>query len=277
MGGLIEITFRDGRNKAISAFENRLPTEEFYTEVARGNIEGHSFVHKFGKNDAVGTSLVPICNAGVYQMPQVANATTLRVKIGNANDTAAGSGAREITLIGLTETGAEVTETIPTAGTSAGAASTATFLRLDRAYVSKSGTYPTAVGAHSQAADIVIENGSGGTDWLTIKATMAQSHVGAYAIPLGKTAFINGFFSTVDSNKAHDLHLFMRKNILQAAAPYSGFRVQTHVVGLKDPLIPSFKIPVGPFEELTDLVWVAKVGTGTASVSIDFEVHLIDN
>ena len=52
--------------------------------------DGFSVVHKFGKNDAIGTTVKPICLGGVWQMPQVANATTLRVKAGNANDTAGG-------------------------------------------------------------------------------------------------------------------------------------------------------------------------------------------
>lgn len=243
--------------------------------IADGNSE-YTVVHKFGKNDGVGSSQEPLCLGGIYQMPQVANATTLRVKAGDANDAAGGTGAREITLIGMDETGAEITENVPTAGATAGAVSSTTFIRLNRFFVAKSGTYPTAIGTFSQAAAIVIENGSGGTDWGTIAATMGQSHVGAYAIPLGKTAYINSWFATVDGNKAYDLFLFVRENILEASAPFSGLRNMTHIVGLKEPIVPAFKAPEGPFPELTDVVWVA-TASQAAVVSIDFEVLLKNN
>ena len=241
------------------------------------DVQEFSIVHKFGKNDTVGTSFVPICLGGVYQMPQVANATKLRVKAGNVNDAAAGSGAQKVYIIGLDTTGAQVSEELVTAGTSAGADSTNTYVRLFRAWVSESGSYPTSVANTTHAATIVIENAAGGTNWLIINALMAQSHVGAYTIPLGKTGYINSFFSTVDSNKAHDLLVYRRNNILQTAAPYSGMRSRLHIVGLKDPLVPNIVVPIGPFAALTDLVWAAKVGTGTASISIDFEILLKDD
>jgi len=134
-------------------------SKEFYQEVVAGNVAKHSVVQIFGRNDSGGTSFVPIALGGVYQMPQVAGATTLRIKAGgNANDTAAGTGAREVTVVVLDETGAQITETIATAGASASAATTVTAMRLLEAFVSKSGTYATgSVGSH--ADDIVIENG----------------------------------------------------------------------------------------------------------------------
>ena len=253
---------------------SRVNTVIGHAEIADG-VDGWSVVHKFGKNDGVGGSPEPLCLGGIYRMPQVANATTLRVKAGNANDTAGGSGAREVTLIGLDETGAEVIEAVPTAGASAGAASTATFIRLYRAYVSASGTYPLAIGTNSQAAAIVIEKGAGSEDWMIIAATMAQSHVGAYTIPLGKTGYLNSWFATDDGNKDYDLMLFVRENILETAASYSGFRNMTHLVGIKDPFVPVFKVPEGPFPALTDIVWAARAGQAT-TVSIDFESLLKD-
>ena len=72
-------------------------SDEFWLNVQRGNVPGASVVHKFGRNAAV-TTMAPIAFGGVYQTPQPASATTLRVKAGNTNDTAAGSGAREITI-----------------------------------------------------------------------------------------------------------------------------------------------------------------------------------
>jgi hypothetical protein len=92
---------------------------DFYLEVHKGNVTGHSIIHKFGHNTAIPTTYTPVTSIGSYPTPQVSGATTLRIKAGgDANDTAAGTGAREITLIGVDETGAEVTETLATAGAS---------------------------------------------------------------------------------------------------------------------------------------------------------------
>ena len=79
-------------------------SRDFLIEVSKGNIAGHSLVHKFGKNEDVGATFEPLTIGGVYQTLQPAAATTLRVKAGNANDTAAGTGAREVTVQGLDET-----------------------------------------------------------------------------------------------------------------------------------------------------------------------------
>ena len=132
------------------------PSGEYLIEVAKGNISGASIIHKFGQSDAIGTSFVPVARGSIYHTVQVGSATTLRVKAGNTNDTAAGSGAQKVMLEGIDETGAIATEELTTAGTSASTASTTTFIRLYRMYVSESGTYATSA-AGSHAADIVIE------------------------------------------------------------------------------------------------------------------------
>jgi hypothetical protein len=254
------------------------PVEKnFSLEVADGNVPGYSVVHKFGRHDAVGTTFEPISMGGGYQTPQAASATTLRVKAGNANDTAAGSGAREITLVGLDETGAEVTEALATAGTSASSATTATFMRLYRAYVSDSGTYSTSTtGSHT--ADVTIENGAGGTDWLTIDSTdypRGQSEVGAYTVPLTKTAYIQSIRISVDSTKTATVMLLKRENILEAAAPYSAMRLQMQFGGVTGEAIVRLDTPMGPFPALTDILFMAKAGT-PAEVDVDFEIILID-
>ena len=247
--------------------------------IAAGRVPGLSVIHKFGHNSAVGTTFVPISHGGVYQTPQVSGATTLRVKAGNANDTAAGTGAREITLVGLDETGAEIIEAVPTAGISAGAASTTTFIRLYRAYVSASGTYATP-STSSHAADIVIENSAGGTDWATISFSThgygdGQTQIGAYTVPLGFKAYISTIELLTDSSKVTEVHMFTRQSILDTAAPYEAvrtliaFEALTATVGY----IPT--APIDSIPELTDIFFLARVtSTPVADVAVTFEIIL---
>ena len=247
--------------------------------IARGLIDGVSIVHKFGRNDAVGTSFVPVAMGAAFQTPPAASATTLRIKAGgDANDTAAGSGARSVLLQGLDETGAEVTETLATAGTSASAVTTTTFMRLYRAYVTGSGTYATA-GTQSHADDIVIENGAGGTDWLTIDATdmaRGQSEVALYTIPLGKTGYVKSIHISVASNKTADVLMFKRESILDSVAPYQARRLQIQFGAVAGEASLKPFTPMGPFHELTDIGFMAKAAL-SAEVDVDFEIILFDD
>ena len=236
-------------------------------------------VHKIGKNSSVGTSYVPISIGGVYNTPQPASATTLRVKAGgNANDTAAGSGAREITLEGLDATGALITDTLATAGASASAVSTKSFIRLLRAHVSSSGTYATVTsGSHS--ADITIENGAGGTDWATISSTgfpVSQTEIGAYTVPLGYDAYVKGIQVFTDATKTVDILFFKRESILSADAPYQALRLQYEFQVTDGGAIINFHAPVR-FPELTDIGFLAKVDSGTALVTVEFQLMLVPN
>jgi len=236
-------------------------------------------VHKFGRNTAVGTSFVPVTFGGVYPTPQVGSATQLRIKAGgDANDDAAGTGAREVTLIGLDANGDEVTEAIATAGASASSATTNSFIRLYRAYVSASGTYATA-SAGSHAASITIENSAGGTDWLTIDAAafpLAQSEVGAYSVAAGKKAYVFSAYAATDSSKSTDIVFFQRTSILQTAEPYDAMRVVFDIKSTEAFVDFAPRAPLGPFVGPCDLGFMAKVSSTTSEVSVDFELLVVD-
>jgi hypothetical protein len=255
---------------------HNIPDADFNLDVARGINPKISILHKFGRNKAVSTTYAPISIGGVYQTPQVSGATTLRVKAGNANDTSNGTGARTITLVGLNASGQEITETISTAGASNGTASTNAFLRLYRAHVATSGTYGTsAAGSHS--ADIVIENSAGGTTWATIdygNFPKGQTEIGVYTVPLGYNAYINNISFSVESTKVASVLLFQRQGILDTAAPYSSIRLIYNLNGVDGTTDISDSIPVGPYPALTDIGFMSRVTSGTAIVSVNFEVIL---
>ena len=116
-----------------------VPNRNFYAEVAKGNVPKHSLVHKFGAHTLT-TTLEPICFSGFYRTPTTA--TALEFVSSSTNDTSAGTGAREVTVIGLDSSWNEVSQTVTTNGTTAVALST-DLIRLYRWYVSSSGTYAT--------------------------------------------------------------------------------------------------------------------------------------
>ena len=246
-------------------------------QYAKGQVDGHTLVNKFGHNSAVGTTFVPVANGGVYQTPTPSNAVQLRIKAGgNANDTAAGTGARAVTLIGLDQNANEVTETLATAGASASSYTTTTFMRLYRAYVSDSGTYANAT-AGSHAGDIVIEDGT--NDWLTIDSTdfpRGQSEVACYSVPTGFSAYVSEIDVEVETTKNVDVIFFVRDNILDETAGYPAMRSQQRFSGLTESISKEFDYPIrytGP----CDIGFMAKVSTGTARVNAQFDFVLVDD
>ena len=255
-----------------------------WLDVARGLQSGIRNVLKFGRNDSVGTSFVPICLGGIYNTPQSGSATTLRIKAGgNANDTAAGSGAREITIQGLDENFLEVSDTLATAGASASSATTTTFTRVFRAWVSESGTYAAAT-AGSHSGDIVIENGAGGTDWLTIDTSVGfpvgQSEVGAYSVCSTKTAYVKLRQATANTGKKFDLIFFHRANTEETSAPYTAMRAKSVIVGVDGGTLGQYadtEVPYGPFPGPCDIGFMGKVDTGTGELAVEFEIIEVTN
>lgn len=257
--------------------KDSLAKPDWPVNVARGIQPGLSDVHKFGKNAAIGTSFAPVSVGGIYRTPQASAATTLRVKAGNANDAPGGSGARLITLIGLDASGNEIQEDIATNGTSAGTSSANSFLRLYRAFVKESGTYSSS-SAGSHSADVVIENSAGTEDWATIDSTdfpKGQTEIGAYTVPLGYTAYLNFVEVSTESTKDTDVLMFQRQGILDSAAPYQAMRIVLELGGIATAVNIRPKTPMGPFPELTDIGFMAKVATGTGEVDVDFEILLV--
>lgn len=251
-------------------------TPDYLIEVAKGNVPNASIINKFGINLSLSNSYVPVSVGAIYRTPQVSGAVTLRIRAGNVNDDVAGSGARQITVQGLSATGALQTETIDTAGTSASANIDGTWIRVFRAWVSASGTYATQ-SAGSHAADIVIED-TGGNAWGTISSTnfaKGQSQIGAYTVPLGYTAYLIDYVITMDTGKTVDTCFFKRENILETAAPYTAMRLLFQETGLTTNFFREFPDPVR-IPALTDVGFMAK-GATTPVIAVNFNLLLIED
>lgn len=248
---------------------------DWWHKVKTGNIPGHSIVNKFG-SATVGTTIVPISTSLNYRTPIAA--TSLEFVSSSANDTSAGSGAQQVTVIGLDSTWAEVSQTVETNGTTAVALGT-DLIRLYRWYVSRSGTYATQT-AGSHVGNLTIrESGAGGT-WATISNSpfpFGQSQIGCFTIPAGKTGYVvsKNFFS--DSSKTVDLYFFSRANADDVTTPFTGaMRIVEREVGLSGGFGPNWKAGKGPFVGPCDIGFMGVIAVGTADIAVEFEILLID-
>ena len=234
--------------------------------------------HQFGRNIACPTTYVPVSDIGVYRTPQPASAVQLRIKAGgNAADTANGAGARSVKLWGLNASGDEVTEIIATAGASASAATTNSFIRLYLAEVYESGTYGTqAAGSH--AGNITIENAAGNEDWAQIQLNgfpSASTGIGSIAVPRNHVGLLTSAQINVDGTKTTDILILKREGIMQSSAPYQPIKKIQELLGINQSIVITFDVPI-KFPELTDMGVLAKVSNGTGAVSVDMEVIMLE-
>ena len=235
--------------------------------IATGSADGWRSIKIEGRNTAVGQVFVPVTPSGVYRTPQAGDQVQLRVRAGgNANDTATGTGAREIEIYGIDVNGLEVTDTIPTAGSGASIATTQFFIRILSARVSKSGRYANQTAA-SHFADIVIESTTGEL-WASIPLNgfgESISRIGAFTVPFDHEAFLIGLRINASAGKTVDAILFKRENILQTAVPYSPMVVITSVFNITGFEDLSYDAPLY-LPPLTDVGVMAVINTQTARV-----------
>lgn len=241
-------------------------------DIARGIVTGARAVRQYGRNAAVSSTFVPISRGGIYRTPQVGSVVVLRIRSGgNANDTALGSGAREITLVGLDANGEPITDVLVTAGASASAASSKQFLRLTDAYVSKSGTYATQT-ALSHAGTITIEDTAGNL-WSVIQDTdipRGNAEIGAYSVPNNRSLYISRIRMQSDPANKTNLVMFKRTGILQTAAPYDGMDLIAEFPAFSGLQVLQYDPPIR-IPQLTDVGFLGKSDSGTISVSVGFD------
>ena len=169
---------------------------DFFLEVAKGNIPGHSKISKFGENNLVGSDLETVWDAGgIYPWGawDTSGATVLQVQSTDANDTAAGTGARTVQLEGLDANFEELIETIILDGLNS-VNTVGEFIRLHRMSVLTGGTFNGAIG------NIIAEN-----DGVTVAQIVNgnnQTLMGVYTVPAGKTGFV--VFGKTSCGKAAD-------------------------------------------------------------------------
>jgi hypothetical protein len=248
------------------------------TTVVRSLADGQSVVHKFGRNEAVSTSVLEDVWSvgGVYTFPTVAQ--KIVAVSSSANDTSGGTGARVITIMGLDENFNEVSEDITMNGQSETVQTSASYIRINRAIVKESGIYSN-VQSGPNAGDITIQY-SGSTVLAEIQdgvPSIGQTQSTIFTVPVGKTAYITAVTANVDSNQTATVYAWQRPNADTVAAPFSAKRNLFILNGVSGVNPLPIKYPMGPFYEKTDLWFSALGGAALTSLEVDYEILLVPN
>ena len=249
-------------------------SSDFFTQVAKGAVAGSSIYRKFGHNDDVSTAFEHVWDAGGTYAGWLTTAAAVRVKAGGnaADDQDGGANARSVTVTGLDESWAMVSETINTEGADVGTASTTTFIRVFRAFVATVGTY-----GNTNAAAITIETAAA-VVMAQISAGKGQTQMALFTVPAGKTGYLLAVSIEHDSARTIDFRMFRREGADDTTAPMPGLRLVSEFDGLGEssfvrnyPSLPSFPAK-------TDIITqvLADAG-GTAAVSVEFDLLLVDD
>jgi len=247
-------------------------SSDFLAEVRKKNVPGHSMVHKFGRNDAVANGAWELISLTSSAPNFRTSAATVRIKAGgDAADTAAGAGAREVTVQGIDASFAETSEAIATNGAGASVTTTTFFWRIHRAWVSDIGTY----GAANTAA-VTIEDSAGDNDMILIGTDEGQTQYTAWTVPESRTAYLLSLHVTVDAQKPADIRVFTRDDIDAVSSGMKSKRLKLYFDGISGSFVYR---PVGPDTNINQKsdIWVEAQGSGAQTeVSCDFELLVVE-
>lgn len=242
-------------------------SSDFYLDVAAGKIPSMTMVNKFGINKNITTAEQDVWGPG-GTLSYLTTAATMEAISSDANDTAAGTGAREVTVYGLDENWNEASETLAMAGTSASSASSTTFIRIYRVAVSQTGAY-----GGTNAGNITIRVSSAGSTQGYVLLGKGQSQGVHYTIPRGHKAFIIAMHATIDTSKSVTFNVYKRDRANDISVPCSAWGVAFEADGLEGSNLLTPKAPLF-FDEYTDIRVTGEVTAGTAIGSFDYQMVL---
>lgn len=179
-------------------------------QIHEGQWHGEKPLFKFGLNPAVGTDSETIWEqGGVYAYPS--SAISMKVSSSDANDDAAGTGARTVEVFGLDGDYNEINETVSLDGQTA-VSTTIEFLRVFRVIVRSAGSGGT------NAGDIYVGTGTvtagvPATKYAKILVGEGQTLMALWTVPAGYTGYIlRSTFSsgTTATNKYAEVRLKVR-------------------------------------------------------------------
>lgn len=253
-------------------------SRDYLLEIQKGNIAGHSSILKFGRNEAVANSPVPICtaNAAYPFYPTAAVAVRIFSSVNSANE----RGLDDIEVFGLDNTGALQSEHINLDG-----ADSTNFVALANTYwrifrmINRGTTNNEGV--------ITVEatsNGSGltaGDDAAQIAVGSNQTNMAIYTIPVGKTGYMVHWYASTDkqagATASIDMELLVRPN--SSVSVGEVFQQKNHqglMIAGSSHFSHPFPIPF-IITALSDMQITGETNTSTADVHAGFDIILVDD
>lgn len=182
------------------------PPDDFRLRVARGEVGGVVQVHMSG-GGSVGTTEDIIGDGTSLAEALPATGEPITCVSDDANDTAAGTGARTLTVSSLSNDYTEQTSTISMAGLSATTATSENILRI------QPGTGVATVGTYggSNVGTITCSGTPSGDVRFTIAPGEGVSRLAAVTVPAGQSFYINAHVVAPEGAKSPTVRFWARE------------------------------------------------------------------
>ena len=245
----------------------------FYTEVAKGNVPQHSAINKFGHNDSVVITGEDIWSGGGTYGFYPSSAQSMEIVSDNVNDTSAGTGARTVQVFGLDSNWDEIDETVTLNGTTA-VSLVNNYIRVYRSIVLTAGSNETNLG------NISVQISGGGTVGAYIAADDGQTQQAVYTIPNGKTGYFLKWYVGFDDNdkngEAAGFKWRSRPNNISNGAWQTKGQISCVNIG-SSWWQYEYTVPETKLLEKTDIRVECFETTATVGVVGGFDILLVDN
>ncbi len=244
--------------------------EPFELQLARGQIEGHKTLFKFGNNpDSNGALETVWSHSSLYVYPTAA--TVMKVSSSSADDNGTGSGARTVLVAGLDADYNEASEIVTLTGQTP-VLTTTVFIRVFRAYVVTAGVNNTAAGI-IYIGNGVVTAGVPASVYAEIPLGENQTLMAMWTVPAGYTFYMyRGTFSAASNNAAqYVLGKFMVR-------PFGGvFRNAADVTANSSVIQYDFEIPLAVPEKADIEARVIALAGTNFYITSSFEGVYIEN
>jgi len=256
--------------RKVTSITKQGKTEPFYLQVAERQIAFHKSIFKFGFNPDIDNVLETVwAQGGLYTY--LTSASTLYVSSSSANDTAAGTGAQNVTISGLDADYNEVSVTVDLNGQTAVQLGLANnWIRVNRGSVNTSGATGSNEGVIYVGTEAAPVGGVPATPYATIAIGDNQTLMALWTVPANFTAYVlqtDVTVATTQNNKYATVHFLAR--------PDGGvFQVKDKFVIAEGSHHQEYAIPL-KFNEKTDIEFRAIGDSVGADIAISAGIDIL--
>lgn len=238
---------------------------DWYSEVSKGNVPGHTIETIQGENLDVDTSSPEnLWGAGGMMVYPVAG-ETWEIVSSDSGDTFVGDGARLIAVQYLDVNHVEQVEVVQLNGITPVTMNASDCFRPISATTIQAGVQGFNIG------EITVSNTANGDPRLDIPPLYNQSTHGFFTVPAGKTAYIIYGHSSLGKNKDGKIDIYI-------ANDGNGIFIKSAFADLfQNSVVFLPKAPVGGFSEKTDIQFLCTTLNANTDASAFIQLLIIDN
>jgi hypothetical protein len=254
--------------------------EDFFLDIARGVVPRTTHINKFGCNTDVDASAAPgediwdgAGSAGLgtdlLVLPTVDRIHALVSSSGNDDNTPPGSGARAVTVQGIS--GGVLTEEVVELNGASPVNTTNAYGMIHRMFVTQ------GYGSGVNAGNITATAAGDGTVTAQITVGYGQTLMAVYQIPAATTGYLTNYYAALNAGTPSSTDVTITIQVLDSGESY---RRTTHLIGLTTSgdthFQHAFDVPVAYAAGAT--VFVNAVSSSLSSnVSAGFDMILVQD